>query len=81
MLAMYFADLNLDRLLNTLVPALAAEAVYLIGSRANGAAVIIPCRRASFEHTKDLVGTLSYEAAHRGRLVCGDKVARARLAR
>ena len=102
-------DPNLDKLLDAVVRALAAEAVYLFGSRARGearedsdydllvivpddfprerlspmepyalsrragvSADIVPCRRASFEHAKDLVGTLSYEAAHLGRLVYGE---------
>lgn len=102
------ADPNLDRLLAGIVPAPAAEAVYLFGSRARNetrddsdydllvivpdgfprerlapmetyalarkakvAADIVPCRRSSFEHAKDLIGTLSYEAAKRGRLVHG----------
>jgi len=32
---------------------------------------IVPCRRTVFERRKDQVGTLSWLAAHEGRLVYG----------
>lgn len=32
---------------------------------------IVPCRRSVFERKRDRIGTLSYTAAHEGRLVYG----------
>ncbi len=32
---------------------------------------IVPCRRSVFERKRDRIGTLSYAAAHEGRLVYG----------
>jgi uncharacterized protein len=37
--------------------------------RARVGADVIPCHRSAFEQSRDLVGTLSYEAAHFGKCV------------
>ena len=50
---------------------LAPMETYALARKAEVAADIVSCRRSSFEHAKDLVGTLSYEAAKLGRLVYG----------
>ncbi len=50
---------------------LAPMKTYALAQKADVAADIIPCRRSRFEHTKDKVGTLSYEATKLGRLVYG----------
>lgn len=45
---------------------------YALSRKAKVPADVIACRRSSFEHAKDLVGTLSYEASKLGRLVHGE---------
>jgi len=51
--------------------------LYRVARRARVSADVIPCREASFEQSRDLVGTLSYEAAHYGRRIYAAKSASA----
>ncbi|MEQ9643674.1 MAG: nucleotidyltransferase domain-containing protein [Alphaproteobacteria bacterium] len=46
--------------------------VYRLARDVRVAADIVTCRASGFERCRDAVGTLSYEAAHFGRLVHGE---------
>lgn len=47
------------------------EAGFLAKKGTGIAADVIPCRRRTFDRNRNRVGTLSYVAANRGRLVYG----------
>ena len=50
---------------------LAPENTYRLARDVRVAADIVACRKSSFDRWRDEVGTLSYEAAHFGKLVYG----------
>lgn len=50
---------------------LAPERIYRLAREIRVPADIVTCRKSGFDQSRDEVGTLSYEAAHSGKLVYG----------